>query len=121
MQLLPKAPVASCADWKYVSRVVFTAPFTGNAPPQSCGYMPRFAGALNCPGFAGHCVITGLEPESVLSTVDLVTTDRVDQRRSPMPEAYAPLDVSGKVARIVVGMTKLVDQLVWGDPAKKFV
>ena len=69
---------------------------------------------------AGHCVITGLEPESVLRSVDLVTTDRVDQRRSPMPEAYAPLDVSGKVARIVLGMTKLVDELVWGDPDKKF-
>jgi len=70
---------------------------------------------------AGHCVITGLEPESVLRSVDLVTTDRVDQRRSPMPDAYAPLDVSGKVARIVLGMSKLVDELVWGDPEKKFV
>ena len=70
---------------------------------------------------AGHCVITGLEPESVLRSVDLVTTDRVDQRHSPMPEAYAALDVSGKVARIVLGMSKLVDELVWGDPDRKFV
>ena len=70
---------------------------------------------------AGHCVITGLEPGSVLRSVDLVTTDRVDQRRSPMPEAYAPLDVSGKGARIVLGMSKLVDELVWGDPDRKFV
>jgi UDP-N-acetylglucosamine 2-epimerase (non-hydrolysing) len=70
---------------------------------------------------AGHCVITGLDAESVLRSVDLVTSDRVDLRRSPMPEAYAPLDVSGKVARIVLGMTKVVDELVWGDPDSKFV
>jgi UDP-N-acetylglucosamine 2-epimerase (non-hydrolysing) len=70
---------------------------------------------------AGHCVITGLDAESVVRCVELVTTERVDQRRSPMPEAYAPLDVSGKVVRIVLGMTKVVDELVWGDPDKKFV
>lgn len=70
---------------------------------------------------AGHCLITGLERDSVLRSVDLVTRERVDQRRSPMPEAYTPLDVSGKVARIVLGMAKLVDELVWGDPDKKFV
>jgi UDP-N-acetylglucosamine 2-epimerase len=70
---------------------------------------------------AGHCVITGLEPESVVRCVDVVTTDRVDQLRSPIPEAYAPLDVSGKVARIVCGMTKVVDELVWGPSDKKFV
>ena len=70
---------------------------------------------------AGHCIITGLEPESVVRCVDLVTTDRVDQRRSPVPEAYLPLDVSGKVARIVLGMTKVVDELVWGAPDRKFV
>ena len=70
---------------------------------------------------AGHCLITGLERGSVLRAVDLVTRERVDQRRSPMPEAYAPLDVSGKVARIVLGMATLVDELVWGDPDKKFV
>jgi UDP-N-acetylglucosamine 2-epimerase len=70
---------------------------------------------------AGHCMITGLDPESVVRCVDLVTTDRVDATRSPMPDAYAPLDVSGKVVRIVLGMTKVVDELTWGDPAKKFV
>ena len=70
---------------------------------------------------AGHCLITGLERDSVLRSVDLVTRERVDQRRSPMPEAYTPLDVSGKVARIVLGMATLVDELVWGDPDKKFV
>lgn len=70
---------------------------------------------------AGHCLITGLERASVLRSVDLVTRERVDRRRSPMPEAYTPLDVSGKVARIVLGMATLVDELVWGDPDKKFV
>ncbi|MBM4443328.1 MAG: UDP-N-acetylglucosamine 2-epimerase (non-hydrolyzing) [Candidatus Rokubacteria bacterium] len=70
---------------------------------------------------AGHCMITGLDPESVVRGVELVTTARVDPRRSPMPEAYAPLDVSGKVVRIVLGMAKVVDELVWGGADQKWV
>jgi len=70
---------------------------------------------------AGHCMVTGLEAESVVRSVGLVTSDRVDPRRSPMPDAYASQDVSGKVARIILGMTRVVDELVWGDPERKFV
>lgn len=70
---------------------------------------------------AGHCVITGLEPESVLKSVEIATTDPVNLERSPMPVEYSPLNVSGKVVRIILGMTKVIDELVWGDPDKKFV
>jgi UDP-N-acetylglucosamine 2-epimerase (non-hydrolysing) len=70
---------------------------------------------------AGHCVISGLEPESVLKSVEIATSDPLDPEKSPMPFEYTPLNVSGKVVRIVLGMTKLVDERVWGDPEKKFV
>ena len=70
---------------------------------------------------AGHCVITGLEPESVLRSVEIATNDPVDLSRSPMPVEYSPLNVSSKVVRIILGMTKVIDERVWGDPDKKYV
>jgi len=70
---------------------------------------------------AGHCVITGLDPESVLKSVEIITSDPIDPVESPMPVEYSPLNVSGKVVRMILGMTKLVDERVWGDPDKKFV
>jgi UDP-N-acetylglucosamine 2-epimerase (non-hydrolysing) len=70
---------------------------------------------------AGHVIITGLEKESVLKAVEIVTTDRIDPAVSPMPDAYAVQNVSSKIVRIILGMTTLVDERVWGDPEKKFV
>jgi UDP-N-acetylglucosamine 2-epimerase (non-hydrolysing) len=70
---------------------------------------------------AGHCVITGLDPVSVLASVEIATSDPVDLIKSPMPVEYTPLNVSSKIVRIIVGMTKLVDEKVWGDPEKKHV
>ena len=69
---------------------------------------------------AGHCMITGLEPDAVLRAVALVTDDKVDLKKSPMPTEYLPLNVSSKVVRIILGMNKVVDELVWGDPDKKY-
>jgi UDP-N-acetylglucosamine 2-epimerase len=70
---------------------------------------------------SGHCVITGLEPERVLDSVHIATTDKVDLQISPMPVEYTPRNVSSKVVRIILGMTKIVDERVWGDPDKKYV
>jgi UDP-N-acetylglucosamine 2-epimerase (non-hydrolysing) len=70
---------------------------------------------------AGHCVITGLQKEDVLRAVEVITKDRVDLAVSPMPEAYLPLNVSGKILRIILSMTKVIDEKVWGDPEKKHV
>jgi UDP-N-acetylglucosamine 2-epimerase len=70
---------------------------------------------------AGHCMITGLEPEAVLRGVDLVTDDIIKLKNSPMPVEYLPLNVSSKVVRIILGMNKVIDELVWGDPDKKQV
>jgi len=70
---------------------------------------------------AGHCVITGLEPESVLTSVKIATSDPVNLDESPMPREYMPLNVSSKVVRIILGMNKVIDERVWGDPEKKHV
>jgi len=70
---------------------------------------------------AGHTIITGLGPESVTQAVELITSDSIDPIESPMPEAYQALNVSGKVLRIILGMTKLIDEQVWGDPNLKHV
>ncbi len=70
---------------------------------------------------AGHCVITGLDPESVTRAARLMLDDPVNPALSPMPAAYAPLNVSGKVVRIVLGMAKVFDERVWGPPELKHV
>lgn len=70
---------------------------------------------------AGHCMITGLDAESVVRAVEIVTSDPVDLKISPMPQEYMPLNVSSKVARIILGMNKVIDERVWGDPDKKYV
>ncbi|MCX5633509.1 MAG: UDP-N-acetylglucosamine 2-epimerase (non-hydrolyzing) [Phycisphaerae bacterium] len=70
---------------------------------------------------AGHCVITGLEPESVLTSVKIATSEPVNLNESPMPVEYTPLNVSSKVVRIILGMNKVIDERTWGDPNKKHV
>jgi UDP-N-acetylglucosamine 2-epimerase len=70
---------------------------------------------------AGHCVITGLDPESVVRAAKVMLTDPVNPAVSPMPEAYTPLNVSGKVVRIILGMAKVFDERVWGPPEMKYV
>ena len=64
---------------------------------------------------AGHCVITGLDPESVLASVYVATSDPVDFTRPPIPDAYTAMNVSSKIVRIIVGMTEVIRQRVWGN------
>lgn len=70
---------------------------------------------------AGYCPITGLQKEDVLRAVKLVVEDPVDVALSPAPEAYLQREVSKKVARIILGMGRVVDEQVWGPADKKFV
>jgi UDP-N-acetylglucosamine 2-epimerase len=63
---------------------------------------------------AGHCVITGLNPESVIRSVEILMSDPVDLERSPIPAEYMPLNVSGKVVRMILGMNDVVRERVWG-------
>jgi len=70
---------------------------------------------------AGYCPITGLQKDDVLRAVKLVVEDPIDLTRSPAPEAYMQREVSKKVARIILGMGRVVDEQVWGPTDKKFV
>lgn len=70
---------------------------------------------------AGYCPITGLQKADVLRAVKLVVEDPIDVARSPAPEAYLQREVSKKVARIILGMGRVVDEQVWGPADKKFV
>ena len=69
---------------------------------------------------AGYCPITGLQKEDVLRAVRLVVEDPVDYNLSPAPEAYAQMEVSKKIVRIVLGMTRVIDEQVWGPADRKF-
>lgn len=70
---------------------------------------------------AGYCPITGLQKEDVLRAVKLVVDDPIDIARSPAPDAYLQREVSKKIARIILGMSRVVDEQVWGSRDKKFV
>ena len=69
---------------------------------------------------SGYCPISGLDVDNVLQTVNMVITDPIDINRSPAPKSYLQTDVSKKVARIILGLTRIVDEQVWGDKDKKF-
>ncbi|RED44309.1 non-hydrolyzing UDP-N-acetylglucosamine 2-epimerase [Aestuariispira insulae] len=70
---------------------------------------------------AGYCPITGLHKDDVLRAVGLVVDDPIDFTRSPAPEAYQQFEVSKKITRIILGMTRVIDEQVWGPKDKKFV
>ncbi len=70
---------------------------------------------------AGYCPITGLYKEDVLRAVKLVVEDPIDFTKSPAPEAYRQREVSKKVVRIILGMTRVIDEQVWGRSENKFI
>ena len=70
---------------------------------------------------AGHVVITGLEPDDVLRSVDFLLNDKIKINELPIPIEYDVDNVSSKVVKIILSMNKIVDELVWGDPDKKYI
>ena len=67
---------------------------------------------------AGHCIITGLSSEKVLSSVKIATTDFKSQLDSKIPSGYEVKNVASKVARIIIGMNEVVRNKVWGESIK---
>ena len=43
------------------------------------------------------------------------------KKEAPSPDAYLLANVSGKVIKIVLGMTKIVDEKVWGSKNQKWI
>ena len=70
---------------------------------------------------SGYCPITGLRKDDVLRAVKLVIEDPVDFALSPAPDHYLQKEVSKKVVRIILGMTRIIDEQVWGPTESKFV
>lgn len=70
---------------------------------------------------AGYCPVTGLRKDDVLRAVKLVIEDPVDFTLSPAPDHYVQKEVSKKVVRIILGMTRIIDEQVWGPTENKFV
>jgi len=70
---------------------------------------------------AGHCPITGLHTVDVLRAVKLILDDPIRPSDSPPTAAYLEKEVSKKIARIILGMGRLVDEQVWGPADKKFI
>ena len=62
---------------------------------------------------AGHCPIVGLFEKDVIRAVQLLIDHPIDYQTNPIPNAYINRNVSDKVARIIVGMTSIVDSNVW--------
>jgi UDP-N-acetylglucosamine 2-epimerase (non-hydrolysing) len=62
----------------------------------------------------GALVMTGLRPERILQAVAMVTAQvREDGRAFRCVEDYQPLNVSAKVARIILGYVDYVNRTVW--------
>ena len=57
---------------------------------------------------AGHCVITGLDPQAVERAVNIAIETSNSQIQLPMPVEYCVQDVSTKVVKIIIGMNEVV-------------
>ena len=63
---------------------------------------------------AGHCIITGLKENSVLTSVKIATEDFKSQTESQMPLEYQVTNVASKISRLVLGMNEVIRERVWG-------
>ncbi len=62
---------------------------------------------------AGVLVMSGLESERLADSIRLVRAHFDASGPPALPEDYAPLDVSWKVAKIILSYTGFVDRTVW--------
>lgn len=63
---------------------------------------------------AGHCIITGLKENSVLTSVKIATEDFKSQTDSQIPLEYQVTNVASKITRLILGMNEVVRERVWG-------
>ena len=55
----------------------------------------------------GHIILTGLDPDRVLSAVDLAVATHEELGRHPIPADYQPTSTSLRVAKLICGLTGL--------------
>ena len=63
---------------------------------------------------AGYCPITGLDQDDVLRMLGIICKKPINFNFSSPPEAYIQKEVSKKIVRIILGMSKIIKKEVWG-------
>jgi|TARA_Y100000294_G_scaffold129767_1_gene121659 UDP-N-acetylglucosamine 2-epimerase (non-hydrolysing) len=58
----------------------------------------------------GHTIIAGLDPASVYNSVNYSIRNKIKDK---MPEAYLESNVSNKVVKLIIGMTKMLKSKIW--------
>jgi len=56
---------------------------------------------------AGNIVLTGLNPDTILQSIKVVTEENASQRKHPIPTEYEIGNVSQRVVKLIVGTAKL--------------
>jgi UDP-N-acetyl-L-fucosamine synthase len=56
---------------------------------------------------SGHIVLTGLDPDTILRSVEFVTASRDNDRQQPIAEAYEVRNTSHRVVKLILGTATL--------------
>ena len=70
---------------------------------------------------AGYCPITGLDQDDVLRMLGIICKKPINFNFSSPPEAYIQKEVSKKIVRIILGMSKIIKKEVWGSNSMNLV
>ena len=70
---------------------------------------------------AGYCPITGLDQDDVLRMLGIICKKPINFNFSSPPEAYIQKEVSKKIVRIILGMSKIIKKEVWGANSMNLV
>jgi len=55
----------------------------------------------------GNIILTGLNPETIVQSIKVVTEENASQRKYPIPAEYEIENVSQRVAKLIIGTAKL--------------
>jgi UDP-N-acetylglucosamine 2-epimerase (non-hydrolysing) len=62
----------------------------------------------------GACVQTGMDPDLVLAGIDLVVSERDQDKQERIPYDYRHTNVSSRVVRLICGQARIIRKKVWG-------
>ena len=55
----------------------------------------------------GNIILTGLDPDTILQAIKVVTEEKESQRKHPIPSEYEIENVSQRVVKLIIGTAKL--------------
>ncbi len=62
----------------------------------------------------GACIQTGMDPDLVLAGIDLVVSERDQDKQERIPYDYRHTNVSSRVVRLICGQARIIKKKVWG-------